>query len=461
MSGTRFVSLLGLAFGDCGKGLFIDALCRRWPVSTVMRFNGGAQAGHNVVLSDGRAHTFSQFSAGTFVPGVMTVLAAPVVVHPTALLVEHAHLESKGVGNAFERLMIDRRCRINTPFHQAAGRLREILRGTATHGTCGVGVGETVKHALAAPEHVLTYGDFPSSSLVMQKLEAIRHDLLVSLGDVDQQIDLRLQRNHSARKEWHVLLDSTLSRRWLAAMEELLWHVPPTAPENIAKRLTASDTVLLEGAQGVLLDEWYGFHPHTTWSTIRPLAAETAIADYCPNQYDIEHLGVLRTYLTRHGAGPLPTHDPQLDALPELHNASIGWQGTFRRGHPDAVLLRYALDVTGPLYGLLISHLDVFSHNVGIHWCDSYQLMEKTELDRLCIDGKVSSLQQIKRLDVGTQDNLLHQSKLTSLLFNAVPNYLPKTITSPCDYLDRITTEAQCPVWFGAFGQTSSNVISV
>src|SRR3954468_4538538 len=128
--------LVGLGFGDCGKGLFTDALCRRWPVHTVVRFNGGAQAGHNVVLPDGRHHTFSQFGAGTFVPGVRTLLAAPVVVHPTALLVEDAVLRGAGVHDALARLTIAATCRLTTPYHQAAGRLRERLRGTQAHGSC-------------------------------------------------------------------------------------------------------------------------------------------------------------------------------------------------------------------------------------------------------------------------------------------------------------------------------------
>ncbi len=159
MSTPRLVSLLGLGFGDCGKGMFTDALCRRWPVHTVVRFNGGAQDGHNVMLPDRRQHTFSQFSSGSFVPGVATVLAYPVLVHPSALLVEHTHLQRIVDGDVLERLLIDSRCRINTPFHQAAGRLRELQRGVKSHGTCGVGVGETVRHSLHYPDHVLCYGD--------------------------------------------------------------------------------------------------------------------------------------------------------------------------------------------------------------------------------------------------------------------------------------------------------------
>ena len=129
---TELLSLHGLGFGDCGKGLFTDFFSRQSMSArrrtAVVRFNGGAQAGHNVVLPDGRHHTFSQFGAGTLVPGVWSVMASPVVLHPGALLVEHAALKKLGVSDALQRSLIDARCRINTPFHQAAGRLRELQR---------------------------------------------------------------------------------------------------------------------------------------------------------------------------------------------------------------------------------------------------------------------------------------------------------------------------------------------
>jgi adenylosuccinate synthase len=101
-----------------------------------------------VVLPDGRHHTFLQFRAGTFVPGVHTLLASPVVVHPTALLVEAGFLRRAGVADALSRLTIAAACRVMTPYHQSAGRLRERLRGAGALGSCGVGVGETVAHRL-------------------------------------------------------------------------------------------------------------------------------------------------------------------------------------------------------------------------------------------------------------------------------------------------------------------------
>lgn len=437
MGAPRFVSLLGLGFGDCGKGVFTDALTRRWNAHTVVRFNGGAQAGHNVVLPDGRHHTFSQFGSGTLVPGVFTVLAQPVVVHPGALLVEEAHLQSLGVGDAFARLLIDRRCRINTPFHQAAGRLRELQRGDLAHGSCGVGFGETVGHGIEFPEHVLRYADLARPALAMQKLEQIRHDLLRSLANDD------LPRSPAQQAESQVLADAGLSERWLASLVPLLRQAPPADEASIGERLGRSGTVLFEGAQGVLLDEWKGFHPHTTWSSIHPRAVDQVARSY-GYAGKVEHLGILRSYLTRHGAGPFPTEDRRLDTLAEPHNSHAGWQGRFRRGHPDGVLLRYALEVTGRLDGLLLSHLDVFDRGLTLRWAEAYAHAREAGIS--------------DRLPPGADDDLSHQSGLTAYLTAVRPVYAPEAVDSAAALSARFSALCRCPVWFGANGPTHLHV---
>ena len=281
---TRYLSLLGLGFGDCGKGLYTDHFCAALRAHTVVRFNGGAQAGHNVVLADGRHHTFSQFGAGSFEPGVATLLASAVVVHPTALLVEAAVLRDKGVPDALARLRIDARCRVTTPFHQAAGRLREWARGDAAHGSCGVGVGETVRQALAAPDLALRYGDLLRPALAFEKLEALR---LALLREFESRPDPDWQREQA------LLADASLSQRWLAAIEPCLRAAPPTSVEAIAEQLARPGAVVFEGAQGVLLDEWRGFHPHTSWSTVSTAAVEAVLRDAGLGTPPVRHLGCL------------------------------------------------------------------------------------------------------------------------------------------------------------------------
>lgn len=453
MSATRYASVLGLGFGDCGKGLFVDALTRRWQAHTVVRCNGGAQAGHNVVTpaeanSPSRHHTFSQFGAGTFVPGVRTLLVDPMIVHPTALLVEAEALARAGVTDALSRLTIDGQCRITTPFHQAAGRLRELLRGDAAHGTCGVGVGETVRHALEHPGQEIRYADLAPSNprnpgSLTDRLQTIRQTILAELLP-----QCRSGIAVAVTREVELLNDEALAAKWLASASALARQCPPAAPEEIHGQLTQPGCVLFEGAQGVLLDEWRGFHPHTTWSAINTTAVDR-VASRFGIASPIEHLGVLRTYLTRHGAGPLPTHDTSLDAvLPEPHNSGAGWQGDFRRGHPDAVLLRYALAAVGPLSGLLITHLDIFQRGVSLQWCAGYNVSRPLS----------QWPQYLQRLPLGDWKDLEHQRSLTQLILSARPQYSAGPIRSVSGFLNCLTGVASLPVILGSFGATCGHV---
>lgn len=454
MATTRLVSLLGLGFGDCGKGLFTDFLCRQWQAHTVVRFNGGAQAGHNVVLPDGRHHTFSQFGAGSFVPGVATLLAHPVLVHPGALLVEHTYLRRAGVTDALQRLLIDRRCRITTPFHQAAGRLRELQRGQAAHGSCGVGVGETVRHALKAPAEVLRYGDLLHPAQALARLESIRTTLLAEFP-----ADCAAAQHRAAwQAERQILADASIAARWLDQIGELAAQVPPASPDIIAERLHRPGTVLFEGAQGVLLDEWRGFHPHTTWSSIHPTAVAAVAAD-AGQTAPVEHYGVLRAYMTRHGQGPLPTCDAALECLPEPHNASDGWQGGFRRGQPDAVLLRYALAVAGRLDGLLISHLDAFETVPSLRWCNGYAVPDATADEAICVRDAASGL--VTGLRPGPQGDLGHQERLTRLLAAARPHYQGAPVATASEHIGMLEAISGYPALFGSFGPDHRCVKSV
>jgi len=442
----RFAALVGLGFGDCGKGLFTDALCRRWPVHTVVRFNGGAQAGHNVVLPDGRHHTFSQFGAGTFVPGVRTLLASPVVVHPTALLVEETFLRRAGVADALSRLTIAASCRVTTPYHQAAGRLRERLRGMRAHGSCGVGVGETVAHAIDHADEALRYADLAQPSRTRDKLAAIRRTLAA-------QFDLGA---HDVGEDARALCDDALAERWLEQACRLAQLVEPADEALVAAQFRGDGTLLFEGAQGVLLDELRGFHPHTTWSDVTPAAAQAVLADAGIDE-PVTRLGIARTYMTRHGAGPLPTHDTALDTLAERHNDDDGWQGRFRRGHPDAVLLRYAVAAAGPLDGLLVSHLDAHGRGVPLRWCSSYAAAPGD--DALLCERDTADARRIVGLKLGAKGDLSHQERLTRLLERARPEYEAAPVASPAALLERMESIAGCAVRFTSSGPTFRDVV--
>lgn len=339
---VKAVIVTDLGFGDSGKGTITDFLVRRLGARLVVRHNGGAQAGHTVVLSDGRAHTFSQFGAGTFVPGVRTFLSRFMVVHPGGLLEEARVLRGKGVSDALERISIDPRALVITPFHQAANRLREVLRGNARHGSCGLGVGETTRHSLEHPHECVRAGE-------LLDLEALKNKLL------------RVQQRYWQEFSQH---RRELALHPLGATEMVLLESPETSAHFLEQARGIAGlvqdpgpidgTVIFEGAQGVLLDEWRGFHPYTTWSTCTFDNAQTLAQEWGAQ---VTRLGVVRSYATRHGAGPFPTEDEGL-RWPEPHNRWGPWQESFRSGHFDAVLFRYAVECCGGLDGLAVTHLD-------------------------------------------------------------------------------------------------------
>jgi adenylosuccinate synthase len=172
-SDPRAILVVDLAYGDCGKGTIVDFLARHTGTRMVVRFNGGPQAGHNVVTPDGRHHTFSQFGSGTFVPGARTLLSRFMLIEPYALLNETDHLRSLGVPDALDRLLIDGACPVITPCHQAANRLRELARGATAHGTCGLGVGEAVQDSLDHRELTLRASELADGGTVRRKLRAV------------------------------------------------------------------------------------------------------------------------------------------------------------------------------------------------------------------------------------------------------------------------------------------------
>jgi adenylosuccinate synthase len=303
--GHRIVVDLG--YGDAGKGGIVDRLCARGPepVHAVVRFNGGAKAAHNVVPADGRHHTFAQFGSGTFTPGVRTHLSRFMLVDPLAA--EADHLGSLGVTDALDRLTVDRKALLTTPYHRIAGRARELARGSGRHGDC------------------------LSPARLRRRLTALRDRLTDELGPLG-------------------------GPGVAECADAFLWfgrRVRVVGGAHLAALLRGGD-VVFEGAQGVLLDEWHGFHPYTTCFTTTFTNAQTLLAE--AGMPPATRLGVLRTYATRHGPGPFVTEDPVLTAgLPDRHNGFGRWQGEFRVGHLDVVALRYALEVTGGADALAVT----------------------------------------------------------------------------------------------------------
>ena len=391
-----------------------------------MRFNGGAQAGHNVVTADGRHHTFSQFGAGTFVRGVRTHLSRHVVVHPTAMLAEARALAASGEADCLERLSVDGDALVVTPFHQAACRAREMARGESRHGSCGVGVGEVVADALEHDGDAVRVRHLADVVELGRRLGRVRERLRASLRDVAA--------HPAARAELGVLEDGAIEPRWIGAVRPLVGRIGITSDETVGDAIRRGDGVLFEGAQGVLLDEDRGFHPHTTWSRCTFENVDDLLAR-CGIDEPATRMGVVRVYAHRHGPGPLPTESPALQReLDEPHNPDGPWQGPFRVGWTDLVLAKYARRVCGPLDALALTHLDALSRR------DSWPVA--TEYD----PGSV---------DVVPPADLAARGEQTKRLFAARPKYVNLAAR---ELPEAVSAAFEAPVALTSTGPTARDV---
>jgi adenylosuccinate synthase len=359
--------VVGLGYGDESKGGIVDWACEKaGPFNAVIRFNGGCQAGHNVVRPSGTHHEFSQFGSGTF-SGVPTILSRYMMVEPLSFFREAEALEEKIGFDPIPMVSVDRECLVTTPWHVAYNDNQEALNG---HGTCGRGVGATARFALEHPDDALRVGDLRDSNVLRRKLLALEEWAGPTLLEVNADYVEHVYRYFANR----VILCDRAHLEWIVRTRRCVF----------------------EGAQGVLLDEWKGFHPHTTWSTTTFDNAVEITGDG-----DILRIGVVRTYTTRHGVGPHPTagHGPQREILEEPHNHDSGSQGRFRIGAFDAVAHRYAIKACGRVDVLAVTHLDAVRH--PLEFCDSYA------------DGWTPKL--------GSHHDLAHQEEMTQRMMTAAP----------------------------------------
>ncbi len=473
------ILVAGLGFGDCGKGGIVDFLARRaaleGPVSVptakpfgeagsgphaarrsgasvlVVRYNGGPQAGHNVVTADGRHHTFSQFGSGTFVPGARTLLSRFMLIEPYAMFREAEHLRAVGVADALDRLTIDARCPVITPAQQAANRLRELARGPGAHGTCGQGVGETVADLLDFPLGSLRAAELGDRPAVARKLRAIRDRKMDELGAAVA--DLR--RHPRAKAPIETLLDCSWIDTAVDNYTELARRAVVADEAAVARLLRSSRSLVFEGAQGVLLDEDLGFHPHTTWGTTT-FANADAVLDEAGFAGSRTRLGVMRSYSTRHGPGPLVSEDAGLTGrLAEPHNDASGWQGPFRAGPFDAVATRYSLEAAGPVDALAVTHLDRLGQ-LPRAVCAAYRVADECAgvpddlRDWLDLRGG-----RIVGLRARRPPDLIHQERLTRLLGGCLPVLTPLAAGGPEAFVEWIETELRTPVAIASFGPTA------
>lgn len=419
---AQAIIVAGLGFGDEGKGTITDYLVREYIAKWVIRYNGGPQAAHNAIDPTGRHHCFSQFGAGSLMPGVTTYLSGFALADPLAIRLEADALKDIGETDALSRLHIDEKCLIVTPFHKHVNRMQEVSRGKQRHGSCGKGIGQAVADGRLLGERALKAGDLRDSDLLAKKLRFL---WLLKL-DLAQQLVAEQPANYQLQDYLKYLEQPDYAERLVEAYESFYRQsgIKIVGEGYLASQAIPDTTLVFEGAQGALLDANRGFWPHVTQSnTSFENAIKLAQAASC----EIKRLGVLRAYATRHGAGPFVSEEMKLTArLPELHNRQDEWQGNFRVGWFDLVATRYALESGGGADSLAITCLDRL-YGLGklqvatAYSCDN---AAKEDLDRYFDWEGAGKQATIHRIKTDLPTDQASRLGLTRLLSRCKPVYV-------------------------------------
>jgi len=314
---VRATAVIGANFGDEGKGLMADFFAAINPVGTVVvRFNGGAQAGHTVVTPSGRRHVFHHFGSGSLA-GARTFLSRFFIVNPFLW-----DKEQRELSVSFPRMLVDKRAMLSTPFDMLINQEVERFRGGQRHGSCGIGINETVERC-SGPRATFV-GDIENPIRFREKLREIAdysvrrlEQLAVSPSDLF----------------FEMLASETLVPTYLDLCEKFQRAVQLVESTTSVRDF---DRIVFEGAQGLLLDEKHRFFPHVTRSrtgihNAALLAAEIGLRN-------VQAVYVTRTYMTRHGAGPFPTERSGM-TFEDPTNAPNEWQGSLRFGELDTKLM--------------------------------------------------------------------------------------------------------------------------
>ena len=348
----RAFIVAGLAFGDEGKGKITDFLVRHYDAKLVVRYNGGCQAAHNVITSEGLHHTFSQFGSGTLA-GARTHVSSSMLVEPIAMEREAQVLQEKGIADPFSMLTVDPNCVIITPWHRLMNRLKESLAADNRHGSVGLGVGEARADELAGRK--LLASDLRSLAHATEILAMSKERALAPLIGCEKLFAESDPHGAATGKDYQNAMEALNPKFVAHRMCQIFDGV------QLQNFLPITDTVVFEGAQGLMLDETHGFAPHNSWTDCTFNNADQLLQDSGTN---VERIGVLRTYYTRHGNGPFPTEDPSMN-FPELHNGSHPWMGRFRQGKFDWKLAQFAASKVGKLDCIALTHCDRLSLD---HW---------------------------------------------------------------------------------------------
>lgn len=349
---SRNLVVVGTQWGDEGKGKVVDLLTDE--VKGVVRFQGGHNAGHTLVI-EGRKQVLRLIPSGILRADVTCYIGNGVVLSPQALLSEIAELEAAGV-DVRSRLRISYACSLILPWHIALDKAREEKRGDAKIGTTGRGIGPA--YADKVSRVGIRVQDIFDESILRQKIE--------SALDVKNQILVKLYNRQA--------IDVEETVQYFLSYADRLRPMVIDAELVLNQALDAGKHVLMEGGQATMLDVDHGTYPFVTSSN--PTAGGACVGSGVGPTRITSSLGIMKAYTTRVGAGPFPTE--LFDKWGEFLQATGGEIGVNtgrkrRCGWYDSVIARYASRVNG-FTDLFLTKLDVLTGIGEIPICVAYDV---------------------------------------------------------------------------------------
>lgn len=447
MTKRRLINVFDLGPGDGGKGGVVHKYATEFDAHTILKV-GGAQGSHGVTTDD-RSFAFSQWGCGTF-ENIQTHITDRFVMCPDGLLAEAEALQEVGVSDPWSLLTVDGGAICSTPYHGFSSRIRELLRGDDPRGTIGSGVGQAYRRSFSCPSltfraHEFSCGDKAKIAAKLKNIRMNEFELLQELGhrnllesDIDE-YDSELK-----------MFNDDGFFDYIVDTYESLFHVLSVVNEvsHIRSTLNVPGTMIVENSHGVLTDNIVGFHPHTSaLRTLPKFNYEYFHSHGFSGEY--VNIGVHRAYSIRHGAGPLPTHDPSMNEklLPGSNKDENRYQGKVRVGPLDFLLLRYALRYSGNVDGLAITWFDQVGKKGSWDICNLYEYWY--------MDSCVS---------VNTDIPVHNNHKTPNALINATPVIetisLPNSLTEQFELCSRIVQEKlNVPVDLVSFGPRDRNKV--
>ncbi len=399
--------LLGLQWGDEGKGKVVDVLTPCYDV--VARFQGGPNAGHTLEF-EGKKYVLRSIPSGVFRDGVVNIIGNGVVLAPDLFMQEAIELERSG-HPVKDRLLISRKAHLILPTHRLLDAANERSKGAKKVGTTGKGIGPTYTDKVS--RNGLRVGDISAS--FSEKYEACKQRhiaMLKSMGYTDFNLE-------------------EAERQWLEGVEYMKGFRLIDSEHEVNRLIKEGKRVLCEGAQGTMLDVDFGSYPFVTSSNTVCAGACTGLG-IAPNKIG-EVYGIMKAYCTRVGEGPFPTelHDETGATLRQLGHEYGAVTGRERRcGWLDLVALRYAIMVNG-VTQLILMKSDVLDTFPTVKVCVSYRVDGRETRDFPF--GIEKGISPVYRELSGWQTDMTHTSSESDFpqAFKDYISFLEKELETP------------------------------